>query len=597
MADQYTSMENLRFWVFEVHKAEDLFAFSRYADYDKESVDILLDSIKDLTDKEYFPYFSEMDEKGAYYKDGGVIVHPQIDNIIKKTAEIGWVGAIFDYETGGMQLPETVYLAGNHIMECANNSVTGYLGLTTGSASLIVSFGSDKLKETYVPKMMSGEWMGTMALTEPQAGSALSYITTSAKPTGDGFYKIEGQKIFISGGDHQFSENFVHLTLARIEGAPEGVRGISLFVVPKFRPKADGSLENNDVIIAGDFQKMGQKGYCTTHLVYGENDNCHGWLVGEPNMGLKYMFQMMNAARIDVGATAAGAATAAYHASLQYANERSQGTKLTKTTEKGQTSIINHPDIKRMLLLQKAISEGAMSLLFECTKLHDMQIAAEDDKAGDYHLLLELLTPIAKTYPSEAGQRSISNGLQILGGYGFCIDFPLQQYYRDIRIMSLYEGTTGIQSLDLLGRKMTMKDGRASFLLAQEIQKTITAAIVHDELKPYAKILGEKLFSTANLSEHLLAFAKKGDMEHFLADATLFMDFMSTLVIAWQWLKMATVAQEALQNNTATPDFYKGKLHIMKFYYTYEVPKMAGLAETIKSELDLTVGDEVLNFL
>jgi butyryl-CoA dehydrogenase len=524
-------------------------------------------------------------------------VHPQLENIIKKTAELGWIGPGFDYEYDGMQLPESIYLAGNHILESANNSAVGYINLTTGSANLILSFGNEELKQTYVPKMVTGDWLGTMALTEPQAGSALSYITTSAKPEEGGSYKIKGQKIFISGGDHQYAENFVHLTLARIEGAPAGVKGISLFVVPKFRPTDGGGLENNDVITAGDFQKMGQRGYATTHLVYGENDNCQGWLVGEPNMGLKYMFQMMNAARIDVGATAASTATAAYYASLQYANERSQGTKLSgKGAKDGQTLIINHPDVKRMLLLQKAITEGAMSLLFECTRFGDLSHEATDGKNGDYHMLLELLTPIAKTYPSEAGQRSISNGLQVLGGYGYCIDFPLQQYYRDIRIMSLYEGTSGIQSLDLLGRKMTIKNGRSVELLVMEIQMTIQTAITHKELQPYAKILGKKLVLTNDVFQHLAGFAMKGEMEYFLADASLFMEFASTLVIAWQWLKMGTVAQEAIKNGNSS-DFYKGKLHTMEFYFNYEVPKMVGLAETMKSEAFLTIGDEVIGYL
>lgn len=597
MADQYMSMDNLRFWLFDVHKIDELFELERFKDYDRESIELFLQSMKDLADAEFFPYFSEMDEQPVHFKDGKVIAHPQLENVIKKTAELGWFGPGFDYEYEGLQIPDSIFLAGNHILESANNSAIGYINLTTGSANLILSFGSETLKKTYLPKMVSGEWMGTMALTEPQAGSALSFITTSAKPTEEGHYKINGQKIFISGGDHQFADNFVHLTLARIEGAPEGTKGISLFVVPKKRLQADGSLEDNDVITAGDFQKMGQKGYATVHLVYGENDNCHGYLVGEPHQGLKYMFQMMNTARIDVGAMAASTATAAYYASLQYAKERSQGLKLSGGHPKNeQTLIINHPDVKRMLLLQKAIIEGAMSLLFEATKFEDLYKNAVDGKNGDYHFLLELLTPIAKTYPSEAGQRAISNGLQVLGGYGFCIDFPLQQYYRDIRIMSLYEGTTGIQSLDLLGRKMTMKNGRAVELLVMEIQKTIQASIQFEELKPYAKILGDKLTLTNEVFQHLAAYAVKGKTEKFLADATVFMEFAGTLVIAWQWLKMATVARKKIEagNNT---DLFKGKIYTMKFYFTYEVPKMDGLATVLKNNENLTVGDQALDFL
>jgi butyryl-CoA dehydrogenase len=558
---------------------------------------MFLQSLKDFADAELFPYFTEMDQKPVTFENGKVIAHPQLKNIIEKAAELGWFGPVFDYQYGGMQIPETIFLAGNHILESANNSAVGYLNLTTGAANLILSFGNDNLKETYLPKMVSGTWMGTMALTEPQSGSSLSYLTTSAEPANDGFYKIEGQKIFISGGDHQYAENFVHLTLARIKGAPAGTKGISLFVVPKFRPTRDGGLEPNDVITAGDFQKMGQRGYATTHLVFGENDDCRGWLVGAPNQGLKYMFQMMNAARIDVGATAASTATAAYFASLNYAGERKQGQALNNPEKsREQTLIINHPDVKRMLLLQKAITEGAMSLLFECARLEDLAREAVDNKNGDYHMLVELLTPIAKTYPAEAGQRAINNGLQVLGGYGYCMDFPLQQYYRDIRIMAIYEGTTGIQSLDLLGRKMMMKNGRAVDLLVMAMEKTIHDAIEFEALQPYAKILGDKLRLTDQVLRHLAAFARKGALEPFLADATIFMEFAGTLVIAWQWLKTGTVAAEALKVNPEDL-FYLSKIHTMKFFFKYEVPKMEGLALTLQDNQQLTSGSEVKGFL
>lgn len=597
MADRYMSMRNLLFWLFEVHKAEDLFQLDRFKEYDREAIEMFLQSIKDFADAELFPFFTKMDQEPVKFEDGKVIVHPQLETIIRKAAELGWLGPGFDYDYGGLQIPESIFLAGNHILESANNSAVGYLNLTTGSANLILSFGNEDLKNTYIPKMVSGEWMGTMSLTEPQSGSSLSFLKTAAKPTDEGFFEIQGQKIFISGGDHQYAENFVHLTLARIEGAPEGTKGISLFVVPKFRPDADGNLESNDVITAGDFQKLGQKGYATTHLVFGENDNCRGWLVGEPHQGLKYMFQMMNAARIDVGATAASTATAAYYASLQYAQERAQGQSLKKEHGKdGQTLIINHSDVKRMLMLQKAITEGAMSLLFECARLDDLYREATNDKNGDYHMLLDMLTPIAKTYPAEAGQRAINNGLQVLGGYGYCIDFPLQQYYRDIRIMSIYEGTTGIQSLDLLGRKMVMKNGRAVDLLVMQIEHSIHEAINFNELQVYAKLLGEKLRLTDKVFRHLASFAQKGDLEAFLADATIFMEFASTLAVAWQWIKIGTVACKALENNPAD-NFYLSKLHTMKFYFKYEVPKMDGLASVLMNVDQLTSPDIVKDFL
>lgn len=598
MADQYTSIENLKFLLYDVHKAEDILAHPHYEDYDREAIDILLESAKDMADQQLFPYFQEMDTDPVRYEDGKVIVHPQMEKVIKEMSEAGWISAGFDYDDGGMRLPTLANLAAYHIFTAANNSATGYISLTSGAARLIISFGDATLKEKFASKMLSGQWMGTMALTEPQAGSSLSDITTTATPTEDGYYKIKGQKIFISGGDHQYAENFVHLTLARIEGAPKGTKGISLFAIPKHRPAADGSLESNDVITAGDFEKMGQKGYATTHLVFGEADNCQGWLVGEPNQGLKYMFQMMNAARIEVGLTAASTATAAYYASLQYAKERPQGRKLTKDgrkdVSKEQTLIINHPDVRRMLLLQKAITEGAMSLLMGCGRLEDILKTGEGQEKEEAHLMLELLTPIAKTYPSEMGRVAVNNGLQVLGGYGFCTDFPLQQYYRDIRIMSIYEGTTGIQSLDLLGRKMTMQNGAAPKLLAQAIQETIKEASTHDSLKPYAKTLGEKLGDINRVMQQLLQYAQKGNYERFLADASLFMEFTSTIVIGWQWLKMAIVAKNALvTGNTPFGNaFYESKIHTMKFYYRYEMPKTLGLMQSLMDTEQLTIASE-----
>ncbi|MEM0993616.1 MAG: acyl-CoA dehydrogenase [Bacteroidota bacterium] len=598
MAEQYVSMNNIKHLLFEVHQAQELFEHERYQDYDQEGTNIFLNAVKDFADKELFPYFHEMDADPVRYEDGKIIVHPQIGVAMKKGGEMGLIGAAFNYEHGGLQLPSMVHSAAYHILDCANNNVSGYMGLDEGAAKLIVSFGSSEQIETYLPNMMAGNWGGTMCLTEPQAGSSLSDVVTSATPQADGTYKIKGQKIFISAGDHEYVDNTVHLLLARIDGAPAGTKGISLFIVPKNRAKEGGELEFNDVITAGDFQKMGQRGYATTHLVFGENDDCTGYLVGEEHRGLKYMFQMMNGARIGVGLHAASMATAAYHASLQYAKERPQGRRINnhgeKDVAKEQTLIINHPDVRRMLLLQKAIVEGAMSLIMETSKYADMERISTGEEKEKWNLLLETLTPITKTYPSEMGQTAISNGLQVLGGYGFCTDFPLQQYYRDIRITSLYEGTTGIQSLDLLGRKMTMRNGKGLMLLANEIQQTVEAAMTFDELKPYAARLVENLKLNQKVLQFLLAFAQKGEYERFLSDATIYMDLMSTIVVAWQWLKMATVAKQKLVvgNGEQSTAFYESKIHTMKFFYKYELSKTTGLADTIMHEDVLTLVKE-----
>ncbi|MGI9551828.1 MAG: acyl-CoA dehydrogenase family protein, partial [Aurantibacter sp.] len=333
MANQYIDVETLKFLLYSVHDLQTVLDQPRYADYDEESIDLFLNAVKDFSDKELFPFFREMDAQPAHFKDGEIIVHPQVRNYMQKGGEMGLISGPFDYEIGGMQLPSTVITASTYIQDAANNHLPGYIGLTLGAAELIVHFGSENLKDTFIPKMLSGDWGGTMCLTEPQAGSSLSDIVTTAVPQEEG-YQISGQKIFISGGDYEGVENIVHLVLARIKGAPAGTKGISLFVVPKNRPTSNGDLEPNDVTTFADFEKMGQKGYCTTHLFFGHKNDCKGWLVGEPNQGLKYMFMMMNGARIGVGRGAAAITMAAYQASLAYAKERPQGRPLTKTGKK-----------------------------------------------------------------------------------------------------------------------------------------------------------------------------------------------------------------------------------------------------------------------
>ena len=321
-------MELLKFLLFHVHPMEKLFNYERFAHLNKEQAWMMIESAKQLADQEMAPHFREMDEMPARYDGNGkVITHPSLKKIIQASADQGWIGGSAIFEHGGMQLPELIFGTAHHIFQAANNGVQGYLGLSAGAAALITSFGTIEQLTQFVPKIYSGEWQGTMALTEPQAGSSLSDIKTLAQKKSEDQYLIKGQKIFISAGQHEACENFIHLTLARIAGAPSGVKGISLFIVPKFRPNPDGSLTYNDVFCAGDFQKMGQRGYATTHLAFGDNDDCIGYLVGEPNKGLNYMFQMMNGARISVGSSAASVAMAAYQYALQYAKERPQGRK------------------------------------------------------------------------------------------------------------------------------------------------------------------------------------------------------------------------------------------------------------------------------
>ena len=587
-------MNDLRFLLFEVHGIERLTEHPRFSHVGgQEEIEQLLQSAKDMADREMFPFYKEMDSHPVAYREGGVRSHPQLRRIFQAVAEAGWFAATTDLEDGGIQLPYTVFSTAHMIFEAANNSAQGYLGVSTGAIDLITTFGNAYLKQTFVPPMMEGRWQGTMALTEPQAGSSLSDIRTSARPTTEGTYHISGQKIFISAGEHEACDNFIHLTLARIEGAPAGTKGISLFLIPKFMPAEDGSLIFNHVECVADFQKMGQRGYATTHLVFGESGPTVGYLVGEPHRGLACMFQMMNAARIAVGQTAAAIASAAYHYSLNYARERPQGRQIhEKDPLKPQIPIIRHADVRRMLLAQKCFVEGSFSLVTECLMLVDLEKIQEGEEQQKTRLLLELLTPIVKTYPSEEGIRSVNQALQIFGGSGYTMDFDVQQYYRDVRIMAIYEGTTGIQSLDLLGRKVGMESGKALAYLAQEIHTVLDTANGIDELRAHAGSLGSALQVWQSVLGHLQGFASKGQVERYLADANLFLELSSLVVMGWQWLKIGIVAsQKQSEESTLKTDFYYNKLISLKYYFKYELPRIHALAVTLKDSADLTTYD------
>ena len=599
MADKYVDIDTLKYLLYDVHELEKLLERERFVDHDKESLDMFLDSSKDFADRELFPYFKEMDENPAFHKDGQVYVHKQVETMMKKGGELGFISSSFDYEVGGLQIPLMASTASSYILDAANNHLPGYAGLTQGAAELIIHFAKKDLLDKYVPEMLAGNWGGTMCLTEPQAGSSLSDIVTKATPHENGYYNISGQKIFISAGDNQYLDNIVHLVLARVEGAPKGTKGISLFIVPKNRKLDDGSLEPNDVTSVADFQKMGQKGYCTTHLGFGDKEDCRGWLVGEENNGLRCMFVMMNAARIGVGRAASAIASAAYYASLQYANERPQGRKLSsdgkKNVEESQSLIIEHPDVRRMLLLQKAVVEGSMSLVLLAAKYYDLESTAQSkEEKIKYNTLLEMIIPVVKTYPSDAGAYSVNNGLQVLGGYGFCSDFILQQYYRDIRISAIYEGTTGIQSQDLLGRKITMNNGEGLKLLLAEIIETITKASNYPELKEYCDSLSKKIKLSEKILQTLMPYALKGDFEKYLADASIFMEFFSLVIVGWNWLEIAANSHEALKNGDKkySEIFYKSKIETMKYFFEYELPKTIGHSEIIMNPSSVTIKKE-----
>ncbi len=586
---QYISYRNLKFLLFEMLEADKKIpTLSYYSDYDRSAFDMALDAAKQIADLHLFPFYMEMDRKKAIFDNGKVITHPQLKIIIQNIAAGGWIAAHAPQQYGGLQMPLTLMNAALVSFYAANVN-TCYPFLTHAAANLILTFGNETLKEKYIPKMFSGAWQGTMALTEPQAGSSLTDITTSAEPTNEaGVYKISGQKIYISGGEHDAVENVVHLLLARIKGAPAGTKGISLFVVPKLR-EVDEKLKDNHVTCAGIYGKMGQKGYVAAHLMYGEQGDCLGYLVGEPHKGLAYMFQMMNEARIGTGLVSAGAASAAYYSSLKYANERPQGRHPSnKNPLDPQILIIEHADIKRQLLFQKAVTEGSIALLLQCSFYSDLAFAGEGEEKQNAHLLLELLTPIAKSYPSEAGILSVSAGIQILGGAGYCDDFPLEQIYRDIRVNAIYEGTTAIHGLDILGRKVSMQNGKAVQLLAKEIEKTLQQANEavnkdNSSLIKYAHQLDEAFKDLVYTTQILLSESQKQGVETFLADASLYLEYFGTVVIAWMWLKQAVIAEKAIHKaeNADKKLFYESKIATLSYFFDYELPKVAALKKQV----------------
>lgn len=593
MDEKFVSRQNLNFLLFEVFGTDKLSQHEYFSEFNKDTIDMVLRTAYVMSERMMRPYLREMDKNPPVYRDGEVYVNPAVKDFILKCGEIGFIAAPFPAKDGGQQLPRTVVAACNYMFSAANYSLSVYPGLTSGAANLILNFGAKELREYYLPRMFSGEWQGTMALTEPEAGSSLSDVRTRATRTEEGFFKIRGQKIFISAGTHNAVDNVVHLMLARIEGAPAGVKGISLFVVPKLRGDGKGGLEPNDLFCGGIEHKLGYRGSPITQLHMGENNDCRGWLVGEENQGLGYMFRMMNEERINVGLGATGIASAAYYDSLKYAMERKQGRPLgNKNPESPQCEIIEHADIKRMLLLQRAITEGSLSLALQVSYYLDKLGICNDEEREKFDLLVEFLTPIVKSYPSEKGVLSTSAGLQILGGYGFCEDFNLEQHFRDMRIHPIHEGTTGIQGQDILGRKATMRNGAALKLFRREINSAIAEAKEFTGLVSYAGKLSSSLDRFIKASESLFALASQGKTEEFLSDATLYLEMAGTMAIAWQWLLQGIAAFKGM-DKTGEPffkNFYSAKIHTMKYFFRYELPAVETISEILTDGEHLTTG-------
>ena len=598
MAKQAYSRRDLAFQLHEVLHVEDLNRFPYFRDHDRGSIDLVLDTAGQFADQLLKPLLTELDRQEPQLVDGTIRLHPGVKNIVRRFGEDGWINALFSYEEGGQQLPGTVYNAAVFAMQATNYSASVPPFLTLGAANLLRSFATPELVAAFTPHMYAGRWQGTMALTEPDAGSSLSDITTSAEPTENGYYRLRGQKIYISSGDHDACDNVVHLMLARIKGAPAGAKGISLFAVPRQRVAAGlpneatkpEDLIGNDVVTAGIYHKLGCKGAPIAHLMMGGREDCRGYLVGEPNKGLSYMFQMMNEARLAVGVSAAAIGTAAYYAALEYARARPQGRPIAnRDVTQPQVPIIRHADVKRMLLFQKATMEGALGLLLQCSYYMDVASVGEGAEKENAELLLDLLMPIAKSYPAEMGVLSTSAAIQVHGGAGYTTDFPVEQFWRESRIHPIHEGTTGIQGLDLLGRKITQHGGRAVGLLLEEMQATIAAAEALPELRDLAAQLTKNVGILQQTTGHLLGVAAQ-DHELFLADATLYLELAGLVVVAWQWLRQATVAQKALPAaHSDDRNFYHGKLMAARYFYEYELVKAPSLAKRLQSANAVTV--------
>jgi len=587
-ANPLVSDRFIDFLLFEVLDLDGLLALPDFAEHTRETVGLYLGSARRLARDVLFPAYKPMDEAPPRLEEGRVRVHPAMRDIYPRLVELGILNATRPPEVGGQQLPITVAsLAASYLM-AANLSAYGYLGLTTGAARLIESFGSDELKARFMEPMYRGEWTGTMALTEPQAGSSLSDVATRATPAEDGSYRIKGSKIFISAGDHDLTENIVHLTLARIDGAPAGIKGVSLFAIPKMRV-GEGGFVPNDVEVAGVIHKIGWRGLPSLALNFGEADDCHGYLVGEPHRGISYMFQMMNEARLMVGMNGAATASVAFHDSLEYAKTRPQGRLLSaKDPRTPQVPIVSHADVRRMLLRQKAITCGSLALLGLAARLTDLAEHAADEAARKRaHLLLDLLTPIAKSFPAERGFESNALAVQVLGGYGYTSEYLPEAWLRDQKLNSIHEGTTGIQSLDLLGRKIPAEGGAAFTALLEEIGQTAANARDGGVATELVSLVEGAALAMREITLHLASLGMQGDIEGMLLHSAHYLDLVSTVVIGWTFLRLATAAEKGRKAASGPDlDFYEGIACAAQYWIRTELPRVGVLAKLCRSGED-----------
>jgi len=587
MTTRFVSRRDLEFQLFEVLDVESLTARPRFRDHSRETFVAALDTALAVATARFANHYRKADEIEPVLDGDRVRLLPEMREGLEAFVAAGFLSASADAEAGGMQLPATVTRACHAVFEAANVATSSYVTLTAANAHLIEAHGSAEQRRRWVEPLLAGRFFGTMALTEPQAGSSLADVRTAATPLADGTYRVSGTKTFISAGDHDLAENIVHLVLARIVGAPPGVKGISLFIVPKIRVNADGSLgEPNDVALAGLFHKMGWRGTTSTQLAFGENGRCVGELVGEPHRGLAYMFHMMNSARVGVGLASVMLGTRSFLHAVDYARERPQGRPLrARDPLSPQIPIIEHADVRRMLLASKSYVEGGLALCLHAARLMDEESHGETaDARAEALALLDLLTPVVKAWPSQYCLEASSLAIQVLGGYGYTREYPVEQLYRDNRLNAIHEGTNGIQALDLLGRKVVAEGGRALRLLERAIARDVEAASGHEPLRDHGTALLEAWGRVAAAAGGAAA-ALPGDPDRALANATPFLEGFGHVVVAWMWLRQAAVALRALPGARGPDaDFYEGKLAACRYFFRWELPRSRhalGLVETL----------------
>ncbi len=584
---------DIQFCLYEYLKLEELLALPAFKEMDRETFDLLLRNAFDLAKEVVAPINTPGDRSGCKLDDKGQVrVPPEYHAPYKAVCEGGWFGLSDPVEWGGTGAPETLRMAAWEAFCGASCSLMMYPGLTQAAASLIIARGTDEQKQTFAEKLLTGVWGGTMCLTEPQAGSAVGDSRTSAKKIREGWYKIQGTKSFISSGDSDLVENTVHLVLARTPEAPAGIKGLSLFIVPKFRVADGGKLgEYNDVAVAGIEHKMGIKGSATCTLAFGDNDKCEGWIVGKEGDGIAIMFHMMNEARLGVGLLSLAVSAASHLEAVDYARERIQGvdSRQLKDPNAPRVAIIEHPDVRRMLLTQKAYVHGMRALMYRVARWGDVARHGSGEEQEKCQALVDLLTPICKGYGSDRALDVTSTSVQVLGGYGYCQEYPCEQYMRDARIFAIYEGANGIQAMDLVGRKLGMKRGMVFMTFLGEIQGFIAKAKEHAALKDCVAELEKSVEDLQGMAMTFMGKNMSGEVLYVLLQATPFLKFMGNTVTAWLLGEQALVAADklaALGKGQDDPEaaFYDSKVKVARFFFKNLLPENRSLCQGILSE-------------